>query len=39
VPMVCKEMFKRIDAAKISSKDDIRFEVYISMLEIYNECI
>ena len=39
VPMVCKEMYSRIDAAKASNKDDVRYEVYVSMLEIYNECV
>ena len=39
VPMICMELFKRIDAKKAQSKDDVRYELCVSMLEIYNECI
>ena len=35
--MVCKEIFDRIDVLKNSSTEDIRCEVTVSMLEIYNE--
>ena len=37
IPMVCEEIFKRIEAAKKVDKEDVRYEVTISMLEIYNE--
>lgn len=37
--MICMELFKRIDAKKAQNKDDVRYELCVSMLEIYNECI
>lgn len=37
--MVCKELFRWIDEKKKSQTDDVRYELCVSMLEIYNECI
>ena len=39
IPMACQEIFKRIEEKKRESTEDIRFEVTVSMLEIYNENI
>lgn len=36
VPIACNEIFKRI---KMNSNPNLKFEVQISMLEIYNEKI
>ena len=35
--MACREIFNRITKAEAEQKDDIRYEVTITMLEIYNE--
>ena len=37
--MVCKELFKWIDERRATSTQDVRYELNVSMLEIYNECV
>mgnify|MGYP000930130940 CR=1 FL=1 len=40
IPMVCKEIFERVDKAlDVADKGSVKFEVSVSMLEIYNEHI
>lgn len=40
IPMVCKEIFEWIDwALEAADKDSVKYEVTVSMLEIYNEHI
>merc|ERR1712203_444987 len=36
VPISCEEIFVRIAA---NTKEDLRYEVVVSMIEIYNECV
>jgi len=41
IPLVCEEIFNRINSAKKqeSGGKSVQFDVTLSMIEIYNECI
>jgi hypothetical protein len=39
IPMVCAEIFQRIGERQRRAEEDVKYEVTVSMLEIYNEKI
>ena len=39
IPMACREIFERMARTKEESKEEVKYEVTVSMLEIYNETV
>lgn len=39
IPLVCEEIFRRIDERNNNPENNIQHSVTLSMIEIYNECI
>lgn len=39
IPIACEELFDRIIKLRADPKNSIDYEVTISMIEIYNECV
>jgi kinesin family protein 1 len=39
IPMVCDEMFRAVEASQADASSGKRYQISVTMLEIYNECI
>ena len=39
IPMACEEIFRRIEEQKADPQNTTKYEVTLSMIEIYNECV